>query len=66
MTTDGGGHQLAVQLIPDGVDVAALFGAENITGAADFQITQGNAKTGAQLGIFFDGLESFGGDGINR
>jgi len=46
---DGFPQQAAVQFIADGVDMAGLLGAEDVARAADFQIAQGDAKTGAQL-----------------
>ena len=38
--------------------MARLFGAEDIARPANLQIPQGNAKTGAELRILLDGLES--------
>ena len=46
------------------MDVAALVGAEDVAGAADFEIAHSDAETGAQVGGFKDGLKAhFGGIG---
>ena len=54
-------EELAVKLKADGGDVAALFGAEQVAGAADFQVAHGDAEAAAQGGILFDGAEALAG-----
>ena len=54
-------QQLAVQLVADGGDVAALLRAEDVAGPADFQVAQGDLEAGAQLGELLDRLEPPGG-----
>src|SRR5947207_3237945 len=39
--------------------MAALFGAEEVAGAADFQIAHGDFETAAQGGVLLDGTEAF-------
>ena len=61
---DGFLEQLGVQVKADFMDVAALVGAEDVAGAADFEVAHSDAETGAQVGGFEDGLEAhFGGFG---
>ena len=52
-------EQLAVKLETDGGDVAALFRAEQIAGAADLKVAHGNFKPAAQRGILPDGADAF-------
>ena len=58
---DGLVEQLAVQLVADGGDVAALLGAEDVARPADLQVAHGDAEAGPEVGVFLDGLEPLGG-----
>ena len=50
-------QQLAVQLVADRRDVAALLGAEDVAGAADLQVAHGDLEAGPQLGELLDRLQ---------
>ena len=52
-------EQLTIQIETHRHDVAALGGAENTAGAANLEITHGNAKTGAERTVLFDRVDSF-------
>jgi len=52
-------EQLAVKLETDGGDVAALFRAEQIAGAADLKVAHGNFKPAAKRGVLPDGADAF-------
>lgn len=65
LSADGGGEQLAIKFVADGVNMAALSDTKEIAGTADFQVAQSDTKAGAKLGIFLYGHESFGGCGID-
>jgi len=47
--THSSSEQLAVEFVADRIDVAALFGAEDVAGAANFEIPHGDAKPRAEL-----------------
>lgn len=63
-------QQLAVELEADGGDMAALLGAEQVAGAADFKVAHGYFEAAAQLGVLLDGRRAFAGvggaEGIRR
>ena len=46
--------------------MAALFGAQDVAGAADFHIAEGNLQPGAELGRFLNRVESGLGDLAQR
>src|SRR3954465_383025 len=48
-------QQLAIQIEPDRHDMAALCGAENAAGAANFQVAHRNAKACTQRAVLLDG-----------
>jgi len=50
-------QQLAVQFVTDRRDVAALLGAEDVAGAADFQVAHGDLKARSQLRKLLDCLQ---------
>src|SRR5438874_7667244 len=54
-------QNLTVEFIANGSDVAALLRAEEVAGAADFQIAQGDLEAGAELGEFFYRFKSAAG-----
>ena len=51
-------QELAIQLIADGGNVAALLRAQDVAGPADFQVAHGNLEAGPQLGEFLNRLEA--------
>ena len=53
---DGRGEERAVELISDSIDVAALFEADDVAGAADFQVAKGDPKPRTQLAELLYGL----------
>ena len=55
---DGVGEQAHVEVEADGADVAALLGAEEVAGAADLEVAQGDLEAGAQLRRLEDGLQA--------
>ena len=59
-------QQLAVHLVADGRDVAGLLGAEDVAGAADFQVAHGDLEAGAEVAVFLDRLQSLGRDRRHR
>jgi hypothetical protein len=56
-------EELAIEVEADGGDMAALLGAEEIAGAADFKVAEGDLKAGSEGGILFDGADAFAGVG---
>lgn len=56
---DGVFEEAAIHLVTDGGDVAALFGAEDVACAADFEIAHGDFETGAEHGVLLEGFQSF-------
>ena len=46
----------------DGVDVAVLLAAQQVAGAAQFQIERGDLEAGAQVGKFAQGRQTLAGD----
>jgi hypothetical protein len=55
--------ELAIEFEADGGDVAALFGAEEVAGAADFEVAHGDFEAAAEGGVLFDGADAFAGVG---
>ena len=60
---DGAFEHLRVELEADGFDVSALLAAEEISGAAKFEIEGGDFESGAEVGEFFQRREATAGDG---
>ena len=60
---DGALEHLRVKLEADGFDVAALFAAEHVAGAAEFEIEGGDFESGTEVGKFFERGEAAAGDG---
>ena len=52
-------EQLAIEFKSDGGDVAALFRAEQISRAANFQIAHGDLETAAERGVLLHGADAF-------
>ena len=48
------GHQLDVEVVPDGGDVARLVGAEQVARAADLEVAHGDLESGSELGVLAD------------
>lgn len=50
--------------------MAALLGAEEVAGSADFEVAHGDFEAGAEFGVLFDGGDAFsgvsGGEGVPR
>ena len=46
---DGLGEEFGVEVESDGVNLAALVGAEEVAGAADFEVAHGDAEAGAEF-----------------
>src|SRR5216117_3572774 len=63
-------EQLGVHLEADGGDLARLLAAEDVSGAADFEIAGGDAESGAEVGKLLDGGQALarvgGQDAIAR
>ena len=59
---DGVAEQLDVHIVADVGQVAVLLAAEDISGAAEFEVAHGNLEAGAELGELLDGGEAFLGD----
>ena len=55
---DGLFQQLAVQLVADRGDVAALLRAQDVAGAADFQVAHGDGEAGAHVAELLDRLQA--------
>ncbi len=55
-------QELAIQLETDAYDVPALFGAEQVAGAAQLQIAHRDAEAGAELVVLPQGREALPGD----
>ena len=51
-----------VHLEADGVDVAALLAAEQVAGAADFEVERGDPEAGAEVAELLDRGEAAAGD----
>ena len=51
-----------VHLEADGFDVAGLFAAEHVAGAAEFEVEGGDLEAGAEVGEFFECGEAAAGD----
>ncbi len=54
-------EELAVEVEADLGDVAGLFGAEEVAGAADFEVAHGDFEAGAEGGVLLDGVDAFAG-----
>jgi len=65
LSPDSRSEQLTVHFVADGIDMPTLLAPEDIASAADFQIAQGDTKSGAELRIFLDGLKAFSSGRIN-
>src|SRR3984957_1491205 len=52
--THGTLEHLIVELESDGFDVAALFTAEHVAGAAEFEVESGDFKSRTEVGKFFE------------
>lgn len=63
---DGFFEKLAIKLVADRGDVAGLLRAEDVAGAANLQIPHGDAKSRAQIAVFLNRLQSFGGHARQR
>lgn len=57
----GGLEHLAIQVKADGGDVTGLLGAEEVAGAADFEVAHGDFEAGAECRVLFDGVDAFAG-----
>ena len=55
-------EQLAVKLEADADNVAALFGAEEVARAAEFEVAHGDAETRAELVVLAHRGEALAGD----
>ena len=62
---DGVFQQLAIQLVTDSRDMAALLRAEDVAGAANLQVAQGDLEARAEFGELLDRLEPLGGDWVD-
>ena len=51
-------EQLTVQIESDRHDVSALGRSKNAAGAANLQVAHGDAKTGAERTVLFDGVNA--------
>src|SRR5207248_3977862 len=51
------GDELAVEVEPDGGDVAGLLGAEHVAGPADLEVAHGDLEPGPEIGELADRLE---------
>ncbi len=56
-------EELAVHFVAYCGDVAGLFSAEEVACSSDFEIAHGDFEACSEHGVFFDGFESFDGDG---
>src|SRR5581483_10999376 len=52
----------SVELKADGINVAALLAAEQVAGAAQFEVEGGNLESGAQVGEFLKGGQAAPGE----
>ena len=59
-------EQLTIHLETNGGDVAALFGAEQIARATNFQIAHRDFEAAAEAGILFNGANAFARLGEQR
>ena len=59
-------QERAIELVADALDVAGLLGAQDVAGAADFQVAQGDLEAGPQLGELLDRLQPLDGVGRDR
>ncbi len=50
-----------VELEADGFDVAGLFAAEHVAGAAEFEVQGGDLESGSEVGEFFERGEAAAG-----
>ncbi len=55
---DGICQQAGVEVKADGGNLAVLAHAQDVAGAADFEVAHGNGIAGAKLGVFGDGFEA--------
>ena len=60
---DGFLHEFGVHVESDGGDVSALFGAEEVSATAHFEVEVGDFESGTEFGEAFDGVEAFARDG---
>ena len=54
-------EHFTIKVEPDGDNVAALFGAEQVSRTANFQIAHGNFKSGAEFRVLLDGRYALAG-----
>lgn len=55
-----GFDELAIKIVSNGVHLPGLFGTEEVTGASDLEVSEGEGVAGAELVEFGEGLEAVG------
>ena len=58
--SDSLGQKTQIHIISDCFHMSMLTGSENITGTADFQVTQCNSETGTEFGKLADCVQPLG------
>src|SRR5260370_28806538 len=51
---DGALQHLGIQFEADGFDMTALLAAQQVAGAAEFEVERGNLESGSEIGEFFE------------